>query len=126
MLLVIVHAEVFLDPELEHRTVPNPTTEAGSLWASLDDLLELCQLLIAQAHRWPWRIPCPQPLHPSNVVPTNPLFDSRQGHVEFDWQLSCRLAMNIAQHCTAPTPCPKVGLGFGFLKSAPPENVSTV
>jgi len=47
MLLVIVHAEVFFDPELEHRTAANPTTEAGSLWASLDDLLELCPLIIA-------------------------------------------------------------------------------
>lgn len=55
VLLVIVHAEIRLDPMLHHRAVPHPSGEARSLWASLDNLLEPRQLLVAQSMRRPRR-----------------------------------------------------------------------
>lgn len=116
VLLVVVHAEIRLDPVLDHRPVPYPGGEPRRLRASFDNVLELRQLSIGQPVCGPGRRARPKPLHPIHIVPGDPLFHRRQRHVELPGQLRDRLAEDVPEHRTTAPPGCQVGLRDGLLK----------
>jgi hypothetical protein len=116
VLLVVAHPEVLLDPVLHHGTVPHAGGEASSLRTRLDDLLELRQLLVAQTVRSPGCTASPEPLNTVDVIPTDPLLDGGQGHVQLLGQLRRRLAVDVAEHRAPASPGCQVGLRCRLLE----------